>query len=161
VKPRAVRGAVSVALLLCGLPTCRAIAATHSECTANDAILAHQTIERLRTWSELQSAFATFPRCDDGVIAEGYSDFVARTLAKDWTRVLELRVLASGNPGFRAFVLRHIDATAHPRDLAQIRTNTRDACPTGAEDLCSDLGAAAAAAIDADRRTIREPDHAD
>jgi hypothetical protein len=60
-------------------------------------------------WSDLEflgAAFKQFHACDDGGIAEGWDDFVARVLARHWNELGELQKLAAVDTGFRAFVIR-------------------------------------------------------
>jgi hypothetical protein len=71
-------------------------------------------------------------------IAEGYSEFVARSLADDWSRVADLKKLSSRDAGFHAFVLKHIDATASSSDLAKAEANAREKCPSDVRALCSE-----------------------
>ncbi len=76
-------------------------------------------INTLREWSKIHAFYrAHFPPCpDDGMFAEGYSELVVRTLATNWSNLKELRVASSQDPSFKAFVLRHIDATTNEVDL--------------------------------------------
>lgn len=53
-------------------------------CTRTDAIAADESISHLRDWTEIYDSFKAFSHCDDGYIAEGYSDAVAETLANKW-----------------------------------------------------------------------------
>src|SRR5438477_11518131 len=83
----------------------------------------------LKTWDDLYSSYKNFRRCDDGAIGEGYSDFVARTLARSWETLPSLQSLASKDSEFRTFVIRHIDATADFTDLARASANAEHRCP--------------------------------
>jgi len=118
-----------------------------AECANPDAAIAEVLSGHPRSWEELHNLFKKFPGCDDGVIAEGYSDFVARALAKQWPRLPELRKLIAQDPAFRAFVLLHIDATADSDDLSKAAANAREQCPSGAAELCSAIRSAAEKAI--------------
>jgi hypothetical protein len=50
--------------------------------------------------------------CDDGSIAEGFSESVTRLLADDWEALPALQSLTTMDASFQTFVLRHIDETA-------------------------------------------------
>ncbi len=109
------------------------------------------------TWERLHRLFLTFPGCDDGVYAEGYSDFVARSLARHWDRLDELKALTSSDKGFSDFVLRHIDASADLDDIALLLSNAQDRCPAESSSLCSAIIQAAHLALkDTERRGSRK-----
>jgi hypothetical protein len=60
----------------------------------------------------------------------------------------QLQALAAREPAFRAFVLRHIDATADPDELNQALHNATTQCPAGAASLCEDIVARAQSVIE-------------
>ena len=69
---------------------------------------------------------------DDGYYAEGYSDYIATTLSNSFeSSIIELNTVASINPDFIKFVLRHINETASMDQIEKIRSY---------EDSCSDYG---------------------
>ncbi len=76
-----------------------------ANCSSADARAAEEGVDRLRTWADLHRAFARFAACDDGAIAEGWSDFVARTLATRWNRTTDLQRLVAKDEAFRNFVI--------------------------------------------------------
>jgi hypothetical protein len=100
------------------------------------------------TWKDLYRLFKTYRGCDDGVFAEGYSDFVAQSLAKHWDRFPELVSLVTNDSVFRDFILRHIDATADQDDITSLLKNVRAQCPSGSTSLCKEIEKAALSAID-------------
>jgi hypothetical protein len=83
-----------------------------------------------QTWTELYLAFQTFKALDDGIIAEAFSDSVASLLAGKWSSLPELHRLSQSDPGFRAFVLRHIDATINNEKAKSIEELALSRCPT-------------------------------
>ena len=106
-------------------------------------------LHRLNDWKALHAFYKQYlPACaDDGVYGEGYSDVTVWILAKHWETLPQLQALAVREPAFRAFVLRHIDATADPDELNQALHNATTQCPAGAASLCEDLAARAHSAI--------------
>ncbi len=102
-------------------------------------------LDSLKTWGDLHRSFKRYQHqgCDDGVFAELYSDFVVRTLARQWDRFSEMRSLADTDAGFKKFVLDHIDATTDQKDIERIRANAESKCPKGASALCAAIGHAA------------------
>jgi hypothetical protein len=106
-------------------------------------------INTLGEWPEIHAFYrAHFPPCpDDGMFAEGYSELIVRTLAKNWSNLPELRVASRRDPRFKAFVLRHIDATANEADLRVIQTSATFQCPKGSGSLCAEIRKASSEAI--------------
>jgi hypothetical protein len=100
------------------------------------------------TWEDLYRLFKTYPACDDGVFAEGYSDFVAQSLAKHWDRFHELVSLIADDSTFRDFILRHVDATADQDDITGLLNNVQTQCPSGSALFCKDIEKAALSAIE-------------
>ena len=103
--------------------------------------------ETFQSWKQLHSSYLKFRNCDDGAIAEGYSESVVRLLADHWAELHELARVAESDPGFRKFVLKHIDATVNPDDLEKINKQAGAKCPTGLQALCGDLASKATAAL--------------
>jgi len=93
----------------------------------------------LKNWTEIYKSFKRFGHCDDGHIAEGYSDSIVRTLASRWNQTRRLNKLASSDSKFHAFVLRHIDATTDDRDLKKVMADAKEHCPSKAETLCREI----------------------
>lgn len=101
----------------------------------------------LRDWAAVHESYKKFGVCNDGVIAEGYSDAVAQLLAKHWNTLPDLIRFSSSDPTFKEFVLRHIDATDSDDDLKAADRNARLHCPSEARSLCSAIRSHAGAAI--------------
>jgi hypothetical protein len=116
-------------------------------CPQTDAMAAEEGVDHLKTWVDLHVAFKRFHACDDGAIAEGYDDFVARMLATRWDQLDELERLTSADPMFRKFVLSHISGTASNKDLSRALANARDRCVSRSRQLCRDIGRAAGQAL--------------
>jgi hypothetical protein len=85
---------------------------------------------------QIYRSYKQFSRCDDGAIAEGYSDSITRLLADGWKSFGTLQVLTNRSRDFREFILKHIDETVPEDRLAKIATNARSDCTTGGRNLC-------------------------
>src|SRR5258708_40262423 len=106
--PIATRRALAMALIL-GCIATTVVRAT-AACTAQQAETEEEA--SLRTWADLYHAYETYNRrCEEGVVGEGLSDFVARTLANHWNELPKLKRMFSTDPKFRSYVLEHINAT--------------------------------------------------
>ena len=100
-----------------------------------------------KTWNALYSEFKRLGHCDDGAMAENFSDNVVRLLAHNWKQIADLQKLVSSDWTFRRFVLKHVDATTDSEDLKTVLLNSREHCPAGAKQLCQSLEAQSGSAL--------------
>jgi hypothetical protein len=88
-------------------------------------------------WHALHTDVRNYPNCDDGALAEGFSNDVVFLLTDRWGTVGDLAAEIRHDPPFRAFVLKHIDLTAADQtDFQTIANNARNHCPATAADIC-------------------------
>jgi hypothetical protein len=116
-------------------------------CTDAEARRALDEAEMPRSWDALYRSYGLYRQCDDGAIGEGYSESVARILADHWDTLPQLDRLATRDPRFRRFVVKHLDATLNMDDVEAVRKKAATQCPTGLRTLCNDLAKQANAAI--------------
>jgi hypothetical protein len=95
--------------------------------------------DHLKSWSDLYQLFKRYHGCDTGALAEGYSDFVVRTLAHQWDGLEELKKLIAADKTFEEFVLKHIDASADPDHIVTVLANVKERCPANSAQLCSSI----------------------
>jgi hypothetical protein len=80
-------------------------------------------------------------RCDDGGVAESFSDSVGRLLAGPSDDLEALARLCVRDDTFCRFAMRHIDETI-PLDVTPaILHNVRARCPLAAEKVCGEVDA--------------------
>jgi hypothetical protein len=108
-------------------------------CTTAEGKLVLDEAVTLRSWDAVYRSFKRFGHCDDGAIAEGYSESVARILVDHWNRLPRFAELAGKSSAFRAFVIRHVDATLNTDDLEKIKENASTHCPATLWKTCNDL----------------------
>ena len=116
-------------------------------CTEQEAIQAEESTDHLKHWSDVYQSFTRFSQCDDGAIAEGCSESVARVLVDQWYTLPQLAELAKNDPKFLRFVLRHVDATDDDKDLQRVKTKAKTQCPLALRSICDDLGKEAGSAL--------------
>lgn len=121
--------------------------AQSQNCTTDQERAAETEAETLRDWAALHQSFLRFKQCDDGSIAEGYSESVARIVVDHWQTLPKLASLTRTDRPFLSFVLKHIDATLNPDDLKRIQENASSRCPAGLASLCSAIGKHAISAL--------------
>lgn len=107
-------------------------------CTKEEAQSAEAVAATVNSWAQLKEQFDHYSHCDDGAIAEGFSESVSLLLADQWRDIPQLAEMRP-QPAFREFVLRHIDETAPEERLERIGENARERCPQGLEDLCQEI----------------------
>jgi len=108
-------------------------------CYPESADAAQSRAENATDWQGLYATFVRFGICDDGAVAEAFSDHTADILAQKWESISTLDRLAKLHPRFRQFVLRHIDSLMTPDQARTIEQNARQHCPTEAEALCREI----------------------
>jgi hypothetical protein len=113
-------------------------AATEKVCTQAEVKEAQKEADQLKDWDSVYRSFKRFAHCDEGGIAEEYSDSVSRLLARDWKHLDALLRLTS-DQGFEQFVIRHIDETMAEDEAALVINNARLHCPPGAKRLCKSI----------------------
>ena len=109
------------------------------ESPCSDAKHALTEGSRLRSWDVLHKSYRLYGKCDDGALAEGYSESVARILVDRWSTLPRLAFLAKNDNKFLQFVLKHVDATLDLNDLGTIKTKAQRQCPTGLRTVCDEL----------------------
>lgn len=123
---------------LCLLGTMPAVA--EKSCSQKEAMQAETATDRLKTWNSVYRFYKQFPHCDDGGIAEGISDAVAKLFANRWDSLHTFVKLAYSDNGFENFVIRHLDETIDwGHDAPLINENARLRCPLSAARLCKIL----------------------
>lgn len=115
------------------------VAASQKACTEAEADKALDQADQLKDWDAVYRSFNRFSRCDDGAVAEGYSDTVGRLLAHDWKDFSALSKLVAADKRFASFVLGHIDETLPSDELQTIETNAKQKCPAGESVLCKKI----------------------
>ena len=123
------------------------IAHGNNACSQKDADMAENMVDTLDTWVKIDTFFKNFKQCDDGSIAEGLSEAVARLLADHWNTLPDLSRLIKHDPPLKLFITVHIDTTINDIDLKKIRDSSSTACPNNLTLLCSDLNNAATRSI--------------
>ena len=115
-------------------------------CTSADATAADAMVDHIGSWKDVDDTYRRFRQCDDGSIAEGNSEAIARLLVDKWHTLPELGAQMKRNPKLESFVLRHIDTTLAQDDLDKIAELSTRSCPPGFSRLCEDIAAAIARA---------------
>ncbi len=112
-----------------------------AECTKDEARQAETVAATLRSWADIYSSYKKFSHCDDGAIAEGYSESVTQMLANHWNQIGDLRNQISKDEKFEKFILKHLDETISTDNSVKISKNVKNYCPKGSKALCKKIQA--------------------
>jgi hypothetical protein len=137
------RGLVLLAMLALPLLPARSSGA-ESRCGET----ADKLLSRAKSWADLRKWFTSYADCDDGDLADTVSEDVTVLLARQWQDLPSLEHEIKKEPRFRAFVLRHIDATTTIEDLEAVRRNAAQGCPARSSALCASIATAAQGALE-------------
>ncbi len=110
-------------------------------CTDAQEDQAEREAAKLRTWDALYHSYRRYAHCDDGAIAEGYDESVARILLDHWDLLSRLAILSEKDKQFKSFVLRHVGVTTTlgTSEAKKLRIKAALHCPVGQSQLCADL----------------------
>jgi hypothetical protein len=131
---------IAIPLLLCLLLLPCAYA---QECSVADAKAAESATDSLHSWPSIFKAYQSYEKCDDGAIAEGFSEAVVHLLATNWASIHQAQLIFSKDSAFQEFVVRHVDSTADGNELTRIQNLAVHQCPRSAKTLCEQLAKAA------------------
>lgn len=92
---------------------------------------------QIKNWNDLYQAFRANIKCDSAALSETYSYFIVSTLANEWNTLSDLRKITSADNSFKAFILKHINADAEPRDVVALLSNATERCPAEDIQFCS------------------------
>jgi hypothetical protein len=122
-----------VSILLCSV---RAAYADTVQCSDTMAIKADNAASNIGTWNDFYEAYKNYSVCDDGSIAEGFSDSAAKLFAYQWNTLDNFVALTKKDNTFELFSLKHLDETDDLSDLNQIASNAANKCPSSQHTLC-------------------------
>ena len=136
-----------IAAVVLALRSAASGAESNSACPDVETALARVESSHLGTSDALYKSFREFGHCDDGYLAEAYSEAVVSLLAYRWDELRKLSSLCASDSVFRTFVLAHVDSTTEEADLRMLVSNASERCPKPVGALCRDILAAADAAL--------------
>ena len=111
-------------------------------CTEEEAQSAEVIVATIDSWMRLYQQFKRYAHCDDGAIAEGFSESISLLLAEQWEDIQEASTVLIPNSAFQEFIIKHIDETVPDKRLERVRKNIRERCPLSLEDFCHKIESA-------------------
>src|SRR5258708_37011606 len=86
---------ISLGVILLFMTSAFASDATTRKCPKGEAMEAEKQAGSLKDWDQVYRSYKRFSQCDDGAIAEGYSESITKLLAEDWKSSNRLLVLTN------------------------------------------------------------------
>lgn len=108
-------------------------------CTIEEARSAEVVATTADSWTHLHQQFERYAHCDDGAIAEGFSEAVSFLLSDRWTEIRQVDAMLASHSSFSEFVIRHIDETVPKERLERIEENAGKRCPEGLGPFCHEI----------------------
>jgi hypothetical protein len=108
-----------------------------NQCSETRVIAAVKESSTLKSWQNIYDSYRKYQQCDDGAIAEGYSDLITGLMANNWDTLKDLKMFTETDKEFLKFVLRHIDASVDPDDVKKVSINASQHCAADFSELCS------------------------
>ncbi len=115
---------------------------TRAECSKDEAMQAEATAAQLKSWNEVYGSYKKYSHCDDGAIAEGYSESMSQMFANHWDQFGDFEKLIKTDKKFENFVIKHIDQTIAKENAVKIAENARKHCAKKSKQLCKKIESA-------------------
>jgi len=106
-------------------------------CSANDAATAEKVVDRVVNWDQLYKAFQDYRHCDQGPVADVYTDALMRCLV-EWKQVDALAGTMQKDKDYHDFIFRHLRA-ASGEDQKSVFARAKMSCPKGLDAWCGEL----------------------
>lgn len=108
-------------------------------CSSEDAKKAEELAGVATNWGDLYDLYRNYHQCDDGAIAEGFSESVTILLSRSWDQVDKLNYIVQKDNNFGLFVLKHIDETVPEGRIHEIADSATNRCASNAKILCAKI----------------------
>lgn len=115
-------------------------ASAHAQktCSKADEGNAQKAIDRISSWSTLNSTWKSFRHCDTGAVGEAFTEAVLRQVI-DWKNVNQLADAMAKDADYKAFILAHLTSEEAKGDAQDVYSRAKGACPKGLDAFCKDI----------------------
>jgi hypothetical protein len=139
-KNKRALSALAVFAMLGGIPAL----AADKQCTRADIGNAQRAIDKVITWAQLRKAYTDFRHCDNGDIADQFTDALLR-LVVDWKGVEEFAAAAQKDPDYMSFLVTHLQSPAAKDDRETVYARAKKECPKTLDSFCAQVADASKA----------------
>jgi hypothetical protein len=101
-------------------------------CTEQEAIESETTAAYIKSWQELKAHYHKYGHCDDGAIAEGYSESVSYLMETKWPEFLDYEM----DKSFFSFVKGHVDETWETGRIKKVAESATSNCNETKRPIC-------------------------
>lgn len=108
-------------------------------CDRLEGMRAGRAVDTVRSWADAFDWYKAHSQCDRGVSSEAFGDAVVSLLADRWSAFPSFVIYSRRDPGFKRFVLAHLNAQAGLEELRRMRKNAAENCLEEAKDLCAEI----------------------
>jgi hypothetical protein len=126
--------ALAAIALLASIPAL----AADKQCTRADIGNAQRSIDKVVTWAQLRKAYTDFRHCDNGDIADQFTDALLR-LVVDWRGVEEFAAAAQKDPDYMTFLITHLQSPAAKDDRETVYARAKKECPKSLDSFCAQV----------------------
>ena len=106
-------------------------------CSPAEASAAEKAIDRIVNWDQLYKVYKEFKHCDQGPVAEVFTEALLRCLV-EWKKVDVLASSMAQDKAYNTFVMSHL-RSAGPDDQKSVYSRAKMSCPKGLDDWCTAL----------------------
>ena len=111
--------------------------AQDKQCSPAEASAAEKAIDRVVNWDQLYKVYREFGHCDQGPVAEVFTEALMRCLV-EWKKVEVLANWMAQDKDYNAFVVLHL-RKATPEDQKSVYSRAKMSCPKGLDQWCTGL----------------------
>lgn len=132
---------IRILLLACCVvvPVNVSFADVSKTCSKRDEIHVERLAAKVTNWNQLHKLYKRYHQCDDGAIAEGFSESISIILSQSWGQLGSLQLIINKDTSFETFILNHLDETLPEERLQMIEKLARNSCPGSARKLCDNI----------------------
>ena len=106
-------------------------------CAPAEASAAEKVIDRVVNWDQLYKVYKEYKHCDQGPVAEVYTEALLRCLV-EWKKVEVLANSMAQDKDYNAWIVRHLRAST-PEDQKSVYSRAKMSCPKGLDEFCTGL----------------------
>lgn len=141
------RNEICALTLVVLVPLTSCAASADSACSTSEAKDAENAVASIRSFGEFREAYRRYSHCDDGSVAEGFSEASTSIVVSQWGDIRNIDSELGLDSHLRNFFIKHVDATAPLERLGEIERLSGASCPKESELLCAEISAAAKRAL--------------
>ena len=104
------------------------------ECSREMAMQAEEAVDGLKSWHDVYAGYKKYAVCDDGAIAEGFTDVIVRLLVD---RPIDFKPLVD-DKAFETFMLNHIGELMTQEDFQSLKAKAQT-CAALHKSFCENL----------------------